>query len=175
MTRAALRHVVHVSQLTEEELLDLGRAQARRFWAKVEVRGDCWIWLRATDKDGYGKFQINVRGARFRGDRPVQKHVRAHRFAWELWNGPIPSGLVLMHACDTPACCNPMHLSPGTQAENRADCVKKGRSPRRLTRSQEARLVALRANGLLYRDLAERFGVPMGTIGGILRRAKEAA
>lgn len=32
-----------------------------------------------------------------------------------------------MHACDKPACCNPVHLTGGTQADNIADMVKKGR------------------------------------------------
>jgi hypothetical protein len=51
----------------------------------------------------------------------------AHRMAWEASNGPIPDGMILMHTCDNPPCCNPEHLKLGTRAENNKDRAKKGR------------------------------------------------
>ena len=41
--------------------------------------------------------------------------------------GEIPKGLLVMHKCDTRACCNPDHLQLGTQKDNMADCAAKGR------------------------------------------------
>lgn len=38
--------------------------------------------------------------------------------------------MVVMHACDNRQCINPSHLSLGSQADNMADCYKKGRNPR---------------------------------------------
>lgn len=104
--------------------LALARSQASRFWAKVDRSGSCWLWTRGKDKDGYGKFAISGPA----GLPYQQKHVRAHRLAWEMTNGPAPADAVMMHSCDTPACVNPAHLSPGTQAENRTDCTLKGRN-----------------------------------------------
>jgi len=53
--------------------------------------------------------------------------IRTHRLAWELANGPIPDGLSVLHHCDNPPCCNVEHLFLGTQTDNHADMVAKGR------------------------------------------------
>ncbi|MFB9187253.1 HNH endonuclease signature motif containing protein [Dactylosporangium sucinum] len=56
------------------------------------------------------------------------KLLLAHRVAWEVANGqPIPDGLQVLHSCDNPPCCNPAHLSIGTQAENMQQMVARGR------------------------------------------------
>ena len=55
----------------------------------------------------------------------------AHRVSWELHNGPIPPGKIIMHSCDHPWCVNPAHLSVGTQKDNMADCIAKGRKAKR--------------------------------------------
>lgn len=59
-----------------------------------------------------------------------------HRQVWIMANGPIPDGMVVMHSCDNPSCFRLDHLSLGTNAENHADMVSKGRhfipEPRRI-------------------------------------------
>lgn len=55
------------------------------------------------------------------------KTWRTHRLAYHLAKGPIPDGMVVMHTCDTPPCCNPDHLKLGTHLENMADCRAKDR------------------------------------------------
>lgn len=53
---------------------------------------------------------------------------RVHRMVYEWYNNcTIKPGNVVMHTCDTPDCMFPGHLREGTAAENRADCVAKGR------------------------------------------------
>lgn len=86
-----------------------------RFWSKVLKTDTCWIWTGERSKFGHGRFLYN------------SVRVSAHRFAYETFVGPIPSGLLVCHKCDVPSCVNPDHLFTGTQKDNIQDCVKKGR------------------------------------------------
>jgi hypothetical protein len=94
-------------------------ADAVRFWAKVTKGGDCWIWNGTKDGKGYGRLHLSGPAGR--------RTVKAHRLAYELHKGPIPSGLEILHACDNPSCVNPAHLSVGTRADNMQDAAAKGR------------------------------------------------
>lgn len=90
-----------------------------RFWVKVQGDGDmasCWVWGGALVKGtGYGMFTIN---AAITDARERTQVVRAHRYAWEFMNGPVPEGLQLDHLCRNRACCNPWHLQPVTPLVN---------------------------------------------------------
>ena len=88
-----------------------------RFWRKVLKTESCWLWTGHLDKDGYGTLRVG----------PTQ--VRAHRFSWELANGP--TDLLVRHTCNNPRCVRPDHLVPGTHLENMADRKAAGNYPRR--------------------------------------------
>lgn len=89
-----------------------------RFWSKVQFTSDCWIWKAAVfDDRGYGKFPLTP-----------TKLVRAHRYAFEIGNGPIPEGQIVCHKCDNPSCVKPDHLFLGTYKDNAQDRDKKGRA-----------------------------------------------
>jgi hypothetical protein len=74
------------------------------FWSRVKIgtRDDCWLWTGTMSTAGYGRLRNN-------GPR-----IYAHRVAYMLSIGEIPDGLLVLHACDNPPCCNPDHLNVGT-------------------------------------------------------------
>lgn len=74
----------------------------------------CRVWTLAT-KNGYG--QVSVDG----------RSEYAHRLAYELFVGPIPPGLQVLHTCDVGPCILPAHLFLGTQRDNVVDMWTKGR------------------------------------------------
>jgi len=98
-----------------------------RLWGTIQQCGHeemcpycCWPWQKALDDDGYGHISISFNGK----TRPWP----APRIVYEVWHGVLlPDNICTCHYCDFAACCNPMHLWPGTRADNRLDCVDKGR------------------------------------------------
>jgi hypothetical protein len=88
-----------------------------RLWDRIKrTPSGCWEFQGARNgRLKYGNLS-------FRG-----RYQPAHRVAYELTNGAIPEGLVVMHSCDNPPCINPEHLSLGTIADNNADRDRKGR------------------------------------------------
>ncbi len=75
----------------------------------------CTEYQGGRDPKGYG---VAWNGQRLR---------RAHRLIWELTHGPIPDGMLVLHRCDNPPCCNIDHLFLGTARDNSRDMIAKGR------------------------------------------------
>ncbi len=142
-----------------------------------EPMSGCWLWMKSVCKDGYGKFSIN------------DKCIRAHRAAWILFRGPIPDELCVCHKCDNPACINPHHLFLGTNPENTADKIRKGRQPRGekawtygktfcrgelsgkalLTNSEAREVRDLRVYGIPTKEIAAIYGISKNTVQRIWR------
>lgn len=124
----------------------------------------CLEWTAAKHEKGYGILRIDGR-----------QH-RAHRLAWELANGPVPDGKLVLHSCDNPSCLNLEHLSVGSASENTADMLAKSRNMKGnecswslLTEEDVVFIKAELAKGIRgtkYR-LAKRFGVSFGAIADI--------
>ena|SRR6266498_3667939 len=80
-----------------------------RFWAKVSepTENGCRLWTASKNTAGYGYFA-------WQG-----KQRYAHRVAWEMANGPIPSNLEIDHVvCDNTSCVNVSHLALSTGRAN---------------------------------------------------------
>lgn len=136
-----------------------------RFWEKVKVSGtdDCWEWQGTPDRHGYGRINTSS---------PNVKSIFAHRLSYQIANGEIPDGMVIMHACDNPSCVNPRHLSAGSQSDNLQDAAIKNRMCKhgqRAISEKDAEEIRrqLSQGKLLQREIAEMFGVSRETITGI--------
>jgi hypothetical protein len=142
-----------------------------RFWMKVDsgVPNGCWEWTGCCNHDGYGKIKDSG------------KTVTSHRVSWELHNGPIPEGVLVLHKCDNPKCIRPDHLFLGTDKSNAEDKVAKGRQgtlkgealPQSKLRESDVRSIRemyrrhqSRTDGLRT-FLVKWFGVSRSTVSGV--------
>lgn len=124
----------------------------------------CWPWLGAINSHGYGTIRERC------------KSKGAHVIAFRAEHGEVPVGLMVLHHCDNRRCCNPTHLFLGTNAENTADRVRKGRSAcgsriarAKITASQAALIRHLSACGVRGRLLGGLFGVSQTAVSSIAR------
>jgi len=119
-----------------------------------EPNSGCWLWTECTTKTGYGSLT-------FEG-RPVV----AHRLAYRCKHGSIAADMVVRHICDVRSCVNPDHLILGTQAQNIADCVARGRQAKgttiphaKMTPDKVRAFRSLVASGVSQRAAARQFGI----------------
>lgn len=87
---------------------------------KVGAECECWPWITSSQESrqrwNYGRMLVEG------------KTHYAHRLVLEVKLGrPIAEGMVAMHLCDNPGCCNPSHLREGTQKENAIQKSASGR------------------------------------------------
>lgn len=143
----------------------------RRFWAKVDRNGDCWVWMGCRSRGGYGKFGVD--GSRW---------APAHRVAHELAIGPIPDGLDVLHRCDNPPCVRPDHLLAGTRLDNMRDAQAKGRlavgernGAAKLTTAIAADIRARHEAGESQARLGRRYGVSQRAVWQVVRGLTWAA
>ena len=124
-----------------------------RVLEKLVPDGDCMVHVKP--------------GTKYKNVIDNGKHKTAHRVVYEHYNGPVPEGHVVRHTCDNPPCCKLEHLVTGTQQQNVADMVERGRSLQG-QRNHQAKLSAeqVKAIRLLSndgetrrKDIATRFGI----------------
>ncbi len=152
--------------------LPWGNSVADRFVARILVDpfSGCALWRGSKTPKGYGHLRVG-------------KDIKiAHRLAWELFRGPIPAGLHVLHRCDNSQCVRPDHLFLGTNADNVADKVSKGRQakgdilrptkPRPHAKLTPESVYAIRAAVGPQTKIAKEFGVCQMTVSDIKARKR---
>ncbi len=146
-------------------------ADIARFLAKLEGgrADDCWLWTASVTgrpTHQYGQFVFG----------PTK--VYAHRFAYELVHGPVPSGKVVCHSCDVTRCCNPAHLFLGSQGDNISDAAEKGhlKVARKRNRTIKPEAVArYLAGGITAKEVGDAYGVSFMSIHRWVKEATQGA
>lgn len=104
-----------------------------RLMAKLSLSATgCYEWTGCLDRKGYGRIKKNG------------KTQFAHRIAWERVNGTIPEGMLVLHSCDNPPCCNVNHLRLGTHQDNTNDMMDRGRGKHAIMADGQRRIVETR-------------------------------
>lgn len=135
-----------------------------RLWLKVRKTDGCWLWTGRVQSEGYGQMIADKR------------RRLCHHLSWEIHNGkPVPPGMKVLHSCDVPRCCNPAHLSLGTQRDNMRDMSAKGRSAKgkrriKLTAEIATAIRKRHAEGVAMPVIAKEFKVGRGTVFLIVHR-----
>lgn len=123
----------------------------------------CHEWTGTINRAGYGQFSTG------------SQRYTAHRAAYQLAHGEIPSGQVVRHTCDNRKCVNPRHLVIGSHAQNVQDAVDRQRNirgervPSHKLSADDVREIRRRyRTGSLKAHLARDFGVWQKTIANIV-------
>lgn len=141
-----------------------------QLWDRVKIDSNgCRNWLGSKIKQGYGRVHFK------------REMWLAHRLAWFVTYGNIPSGICVLHRCDNPGCINLDHLFLGTRRDNMQDMISKKRQrysfilghlySAKLTPNQAKEIRILYANGNISQyQLAKKYGLTRSGIQRILNK-----
>ncbi len=125
----------------------------------------CWIWSYSESNGKYLKY----------GRQSFNGRVyHAHRLSYLLFRGPIPQGMRVCHSCDTPLCINPDHLWLGSDYQNCADKIAKGRhqhgSRHWSAKLGESEVLEIRDSQDSFDHIAIRYGITVDNVKKIRSR-----
>ncbi len=141
--------------------------EVARFFDKVNITRHCWLWSAAKYRNGYGAFSF------------CGGNIKAHRFSYELFVGPIEMGKLILHRreCGNRNCVNPNHLYMGTHRDNMRDmCIwgnialgeRSGNS--KLSKSDVINIRKYHKDkAYKTKDIAEMFDISQMQVGRIVR------
>lgn len=140
----------------------------RRLWSRIPTQlnqRECWEWEGGRTPLGYGRISV------FDPASGRNRDEYTHRLVYmaDTGNG-IPAGMVVMHSCDNPPCCNPAHLRAGSQLDNVRDRDRKGRGAQALYTHLLPEARRLYEQGATFADLERILHVRARTLWTLFRR-----
>jgi hypothetical protein len=129
----------------------------------------CVEWQSFVNRGGYGRLY-----------QKGKMHL-AHRVSFELFSGPIPDGLCVLHQCDNPKCVSPSHIRLGTYRDNALEMYARGRGrtnfsrgvgngSSRLTEDQVRLIRSMQGTGKTCKEIGDEFGISDVSVGRIWSR-----
>lgn len=121
---------------------------------KITAAGNYCVEWQGAKRGSYGVMQMP--------DRLVQ----ATHVSWLIKHGTWP-GQQILHRCDNPPCVLIGHLFEGTNADNVADRVAKGRGWSRLSQVEVDELRRLADTRMPIEEIAEKFNVGVSYVSAL--------
>ncbi len=123
----------------------------------------CWNWIGTLNGNGYGV-------------TTYQKKIRlVHRLMHEYYmNNLTEEKPLVLHRCDNPKCCNPMHLYAGNHQDNMSDKSKRNRMAKGekqgFAKLTEKQVIDIRKSIESLSVIAKKYNVGNSTIWNIKHR-----
>jgi hypothetical protein len=127
--------------------------------------GEHILWYGTTLQSGYG--QIEIQRRRFRVHRVI---AYCYITSFDLDDPEM----LACHSCDIKNCCEPNHISQGTQLSNTREAIARGLkprplpAPRLLTSEQVVDIREMWGYGITMTELAGTYKVSIQTISDIV-------
>lgn len=121
--------------------------------------GDCWPWTGGTAGKGYGTLKV------WSGSKWITGY--AHRETLKLYQSePEAPNNQVLHSCDNPICCNPAHLSWGSNSKNRKEARDRlhNQGNQKLTPKQ---VDVIRNDPRIYQEIANEYSIHRDTVARI--------
>ena len=119
----------------------------------IDGETECWIWAKYKDRDLYGRFKDNG-----------IVH-RAHRYIYQVINGPVGPNMHIHHKCFNTSCVNPSHLEAVSASDNQRENFKNNRcSQQKLSPDNVIEIKKLKMEGQTVKELADKYRVSISAI-----------
>ena len=123
----------------------------------IDSETGCWIYQN-IGADGYGRIFID------------NKYIKAHRYSFQTFVGPLKEELEICHECNCRSCVRPDHLRQDTASSNSIDRVNFGNNGKQKLSLEQVKEIKLALKNTYYginKDLAKKYKVHFATISDI--------